>query len=107
MECILKTNRVTIAHCAMIGKKLSPILEEIEDTLWEFDLKGQKPEYTKEGFRAGIKIFMSVLMDKIWELQQDEKIDMEDRINMVQKAGEDVRQLVKTYTDIDCHKIYE
>lgn len=91
----------------MIGHDISLILEEIEDTLWKFDLTGQKPDYTKDGFRAAIKIFMSVLMDKIWELQQDEKIDMEDRINMVQKAGEDVRQLVKTYTDIDTHDLYK
>ena len=90
----------------MIGQKISPILVEIEDALWEFDLTGQKPDYTTDGFRAAIKIFMSVLMDKIWELQQDEKIDMKDRINMVQKAGEDVRELIKTYTDIDCHKLY-
>ena len=92
----------------MIGQMISQILEEIEDIIWEFEESdGQKPEYSAEGFRAGIKIFMSVLMDKIWELQQDEKIDMEDRINMVQKAGEDVRELIKTYTDIDCHKLYE
>ena len=92
----------------MIGKTISPILVDIETALWEFELNsGIKPEYTTDGFRAGIKIFMSVLMDKIWELQQDEKITMEDRINMVQKAGEDVRKLVKTYTDIDCHELYK
>ena len=50
---------------------------------------------------------MSVLMDKIWELQQSEKIDMKDRENMVQKAGEDVRALIKTYTNIDCHDLYK
>ena len=92
----------------MIGKTISPILVDIETALWEFELNsGIKPESTTDGFRAGIKIFMSVLMDKIWELQQDEKITMEDRINMVQKAGEDVRKLVKTYTDIDCHELYK
>jgi hypothetical protein len=91
-----------------IGKKFSPILVEIEDTLWEFEAySGAKPEYTIDGFRAGIKIFMSVLMDKIWELQQDEKIDMQDRINMAEKAGNDVRNLVKTYTNIDCHELYK
>ena len=92
----------------MIGQNISPILEEIENAIWAFEENdGQKPEYTKEGFRAAIKIFMSILMDKIWELQQDEKIDMDDRVYVVQKAGEDVRKLVKTYTDIDCHKLYE
>jgi len=30
-----------------------------------------------------------------------------DREKMVQKLGEDVRQLVKTYTDIDTHDLYK
>ena len=91
----------------MIGQKISPILEEIENTLWEFESNGGiKPEYSNEGFRAAIKIFISVLMDKIYELQQDENIEMQDRLNMVQKAGEDIRSLIKTYTNIDCHELY-
>jgi hypothetical protein len=91
-----------------IGEKISPILTEIEDTLWEFEANnGQKPDFTDEGFRAATKIFMSVLMDKIWELQQDENISMENRCNMVQKAGEDVRKLIKTYTNIDTHERYK
>lgn len=92
----------------MIGEKISPILEDIEDALWTFEADGGgKPGYTKEGFRAATKIFMSAFMDKIWELQQDERIPMETRMNMAEKAGNDFRQLIKTYTDIDCHKLYE
>ena len=92
----------------MIGNRISPILEEIENTLWEFEAHvGTKPNYTDGGFRAGIKIFMSVLMDKIWELQELEKTLMEDRANMVEKVGKDVRALVKTYTDIDSHSLYK
>lgn len=91
-----------------IGEKISPILCEIEDTLWEFEVNnGLKPDYTIDGFRAATKIFMSVLMDKIWELQSDEKVTMQDRINMVEKAGKDVRDLIKTYTDIDTHDLYK
>lgn len=87
---------------------MSPILIEIEETLWEFEAhQGIKPEYTIEGFRAATKIFMSVLMDKIWELQVDEKISMDDRIKMVEKAGQDVRKLIKTYTDIDTYELYK
>ncbi len=91
----------------MIGKEISPILVEIENALWEFEAdNGQKPEYTTEAFRATIKIFISVLMDKTWELQQDEKITIEDRMKMVEKLGKDVRALVKTYTNIDTLNLY-
>lgn len=91
-----------------IGSKISPILVEIEDTLWEFEANsGLKPEYPIEGFRAGIKIFMSVLMDKMWELQDKEDINITDRLAMGQKAGEDVRSLVKRYTNIDTIELYK
>lgn len=92
----------------MIGKNISPILVEIEDVLLGFEVEiGTKPEYTDSGFRAAIKIFMSVLMDKMWELQLNEKILMEDRMKMAHKLGQDVRQMIKTYTDIDTHELYK
>lgn len=91
----------------MIGEKLSPILQEIENSIWEFELViADKPNYTEDGFKAGIKIFMSVMMDKMWELQDNENIDLADRINMAEKLGNDIRNLVKTYTDIDTHTLY-
>lgn len=91
----------------MIGKRLSPILKEIEDTLWEFEENTtNKPEYTDEGFRSSIKIFMSTIMDKMWDLQESENIEIEDRIKMATKVGEEIRNLIKTYTDIDTHDLY-
>jgi len=98
----MKTNKLTI------GQKLSPVLVEIEDTLWEHDLNvGTPPEYSIIGFRAAMKIFMSVIMDKMWELQANENLTMEDRTKMVEKCGADVRALVKTYTNIDTHDLYQ
>jgi len=91
----------------MIGKKISPILEEIEDTLWEFEYSNQgRPQYSKGGMRSSIKIFMSVIMDKMWELQEGENMDMETRCAMSQKCGEEVRELVKKYTGVDTHSLY-
>lgn len=91
----------------MIGRQVSPILQMIENKIWKFEFSGgNKPEYTQEGFRAILKIFMSVFMDKVWELQEKEDISIEDRENMAAKAGEDLRKFIKTYTDIDTHKMY-
>ena len=91
-----------------VGQSLSPMLCEIEDTLWEWEVNGgEKPDYPIEGFKATIKIFISVLMDKIWELQTNERMPIEERMKMAQKCGEDVRALVKTYTDIDTLSLYQ
>ena len=92
----------------MIGKKLSPILEELENTLWEFEAnRGILPEFTEAGFRSASKIFMWVLMEKMWELQSKEHMAMPDRSAMALKAGEDLRKLVKTYTGFDTFDFYK
>lgn len=92
----------------MIGKRLSPILEEIETTLLEFEVnRGEKPEYTIEGFRAATKIFMSAVMDKMWDVQERENMSIDDRVQMAEKAGNEIRKLIKVYTDIDTHSLYE
>jgi len=91
-----------------IGQKISPILNEIEDTLWEYEANdGPKPEFTEEGFRSAIKIFMAVMMDKMYSLQSYEDMSLEDRSNMATKCGEDIRKFVKIYTDIDTHNLYK
>lgn len=92
----------------MIGQQISPILNEIEIALWEHEAaSGAKPEYTIEGFRSATKIFMSVLMDKIWELQENERITIDDREKMVEKCGQEVRQLIKTFANIDTFDLYK
>ena len=91
-----------------IGQKISPILEEIEDTLWEHEADELgKPDFDMAGFRAAAKIFMSVLMDKMWELQDKEEMPRDARSTMAKKAGEQFRDFVKTFTDIDTHELYK
>jgi hypothetical protein len=92
----------------MVGKEMSPILIDLETALWNFEENdGGKPEYTDEGFRASIKIFMSALMDKMYDLQKKENIDQADREAMATQVGLDLRDLIKTYTNIDTHKLYD
>lgn len=91
------------------GEKIDPILQEIETALWEFEVykSTEKPCYPENSLRAATKIFMSVLMDKMFDLQSKENLALEDRMNMAVKAGEDIRKLVKTYTNIDTFDFYK
>ncbi len=92
----------------MIGKKLSPILSEIESVLIEYELNiNRPPEYTDEGFRASVKIFLSVMLDKMWKLQEDEGIDIDTRADMAEKLGTEIRNIVRVYTNIDTHNLYK
>ena len=88
------------------GKILSPILLEIEGALIDYaDTIGKKPNYEKYALRSAINIFTSTLMDRIWDLQDKEEMDLDTRKKMAQKCGEDIRKLVKVYADIDTYDL--
>lgn len=91
----------------MIGKRISPVLEEIEMVLIEHEINiGVQPQFTKKGFRAAIKIFSSAMLDSIWNLQEFEELSMDDRLKMAESFGNKIRELVKTYTNIDTKDLY-
>ena len=92
----------------MIGKNLSPILLEIEAAIIDFDCHVNiKPYYTEDALRAAGKILISVIMDKMWDMQEDDSMSMEYRMEMAQKCGEELRQLFKTYCNVDSHDFYK
>ncbi len=92
----------------MIGKKLSPVLEEIEATLWEFDAyKAEKPEYTLEGFRAAVKIFSSAVMDRMYERQRAAGLTFPEAAAEADKVGNEIRALVLSATGIDPILLYD
>lgn len=92
----------------MIGNLLTEVLTSIEDSLWDFESKQMgRPQFTDEGFRAAAKIFMCAMMDKMYWLQEKENMPMKDRCNMATKCGEALKDLVKTYSDIDTKVLYK
>lgn len=92
----------------MIGEKLSSVLSEIESALIEFEANvARPPQYTNEGFRAAVRIFLSAMLDKMWKLQEDEGIDINTRADMAEKLGNELRNIVRIYTNIDTHNLYK
>jgi len=88
-----------------IGELLSPTLENIEKTLLEYN--GLKPNYPEKTIRSICVIFSSMIMDKMYDLQEYENMDHEDRINMTKKTGEEIRAIVKRYTNIDTFDLFK
>ena len=84
------------------GKIMSPILLDVELAITDYTKQvGNKPNYDKHALRSATNIFISVLMDRVWELQEKEEMDLDIRNKMAMKCGEEVKKLVKVYTDID------
>lgn len=91
-----------------IGQKLSPILNEISEALWEFEVQELgSPGFADEDLTAATKIFTSVMLDKLWQLAQKEGIDLETAGAMAEKLGNELRQMIKVYTGLDSHDFYK
>lgn len=67
----------------------------------------QKPQFSKRDFMNAVIIFQGALMDKMYDLQNDEKMEQEDRFKMATSCGLDLRKLIYTYTGLDTHKVEE
>jgi len=52
-----------------------------------------------------IIIFQNALMDKMYDNQNYDDMDIEDRLKMVETCGSELRKLIHTYTGLDTHKI--
>ena len=86
-------------------------LELIANALLEqnSEAKGNenKPNYSNRDFMNSLIIFQTALMDKMYDTQNFDNMDIEDRINMAESCGRALWRLVYTYTGLDTHKIEE
>jgi hypothetical protein len=91
-----------------IKDAIEEIILDLEATIIEYNdivEEIEPPKFSDDTLRAATCIFTAVLMDKMWDLQEGEDLDIEDRLNMASKAGQEIRRLIKTYTGIDSHDL--
>ena len=83
-------------------------LEEIANDLLtqNAEAKGNenKPNYTNRQFMNAVIIFQTALMDKMYDNQDYDDMDIENRYKMAESCGLDLRKLIHTYTGLDTHK---
>jgi hypothetical protein len=65
----------------------------------------EKPNFTNRHFMNTIIIFQNALMDKMYDNQNYDGMDIEDRLKMVETCGNELRKLIHTFTGLDTHKI--
>ena len=64
-----------------------------------------KPNYSNRDFMNAVIIFQTALMDKMYDNQNGMSLD--ERIQMAERCGLDLRNLIHTYTGLDLHKFEE
>lgn len=82
-----------------------PILKEIVSGLLE--TAEIKPNFSDNAFLDSILIFQTVFMDKVYDCQEYDKMEHKQRLKMVNSAGNNLRELIKTYTGIDTIELVE
>jgi hypothetical protein len=100
-----------MAHSLFKMRTYKKELETIADDLLKqnAEAKGNenKPNYSNRDFMNATIIFQTALMDKMFDNQEYDNMDIEDRMKMAQSCGFALRNLIHTYTGLDTHKIEE
>ena len=88
-----------------IGKRLSPILKEIEEIIWENEVHTSlPPEYDDNALRAATKIFISVLLDRSHkEKKLHENLSLDEMLKLAEYLGTATRDIIILGTGIDMH----
>lgn len=88
------------------GEQITPVLNEISDSLWEIDAREvQEPyQYGPRALNSASKIMMSVCMDRMWAKWEKEKIPIEERLERVSAFGNEFRELIQKHLGVDMHK---
>ena len=85
------------------AKAIAERLKDVADSL--LVTAGKKYNYSDNAMTDATLIFFSILTDKMWDLQQSDDMPFEMRKDMAQKCGEEIRQLIKTYTGLDTFEL--
>lgn len=78
---------------------------EIEKIAKQILAQEEKPNYTNSDFVNATIIFQSALMDKMYDKQTFDKIDFDQRVQMAESCGLDLRNLINKYTGLDLHNL--
>lgn len=89
------------------GQKLHPILQELNDALWEREanMPNTPHDFSENDLLFASKIFTAVLWDFLHKKQEAEGTCMDDNLEEVRQAGVTIRALVFQFTGKDPHKL--
>lgn len=93
-------------HTKTTGEDLSEIYARLEDILWKLPDE-EKLDLTRAGFQGACKIFLSALMDKMWEEQERKNIPFHVRREAVKYFAQSLRSLTRQATGIDPADFYK
>lgn len=89
------------------NRELEFIASDILDQNAKAKGNENKPNYTNREFMNCLIIFQTGLMDKMYDNQNYDEMDIDQRSEMSIQCGLDLRKLIHTYTGLDTHDFEE
>lgn len=91
-----------------LKKSIESSLIYIEDFIWmkQCEIPHAKFELSDRAFRATIKILITIMTERFFILVKEESMSLEDAEKMAISMANELRKLIKTYTNIDTHEFY-
>ena len=86
-------------------KELEVIANDLLNQNAEAKGNESKPNYSNRDFMNATIIFQTALMDKMYDNQEHDQMNIDDRMKMTESCGLELRKLIHTYTGLDTHKI--
>jgi len=65
----------------------------------------QKPNFSNRTFFNCLILFQNALMDKMYDTQEYDNMDISDRYKMAESCGNELSKLIYTYTNLDTHDL--
>jgi hypothetical protein len=84
-----------------LTQRKEELIREVADMMLTDNYQG----YSDKAFLDATIIFMAVASEKVFNLCQNENMDLETSCNMSESFGSKLRELVKTYTNIDTYEL--
>jgi hypothetical protein len=82
------------------------LLEELANQQLELAvISNSPPNYSNTDLINACIVFNALIMDKMWELQEDDNMPFDDRYKMAEVCGNELHKFIHTYTGKDIKKI--
>ena len=76
-----------------------PILKEVASGMLE--TSEFKQNFSNDALTDAMLIFQNVFMDKMYEVQEYDKMELRYRLEMAEAFGKEFRKLIHTFTGLD------
>ena len=71
----------------------------------ETEVEGNKKNFSTEDLRSSANIFINIVADLMWQLQEKEKMSSDERLMMAKFAGAEIKKFIRIYTGLNTEEL--